>query len=380
MTRLRVPVTTFFALTCFAVGTVFAAPDPKALEKLDPNFAVVEPGADVQWYDALKIGLEGHGWTETAHPYDRLPAKAEGVAPPAVWSLSQHSAGLSVRFVSDSPEISARWSVRSENLAMPHMPATGVSGLDLYAKDGDHWRWLAQGRPSQQLDNMAKLVSGAPAGLHEYTIFLPLYNGTEKLEIGIKPGATLAKGPARADARPIVFYGTSITHGGCASRPGMSYPAIIGQRLDRDHINLGFSGNGRMEPEMATLIAELNASVFVLDCLPNMTPEQVTERVAPTVKTLRAAHPDTPIVLVENIIYQSSWFYEGDGGHVAKNAALKQVYEGLVAEGVAGLTYVPCDDLLGSDGLGTVDGTHPTDLGFLRQADVLAPIIAGLLK
>lgn len=380
MTRLRLPVTAIFALAFFATGTAFAAPDPKALEKLDPNFAVVEPGADVQWYDALQLGLEGQGWSETAHPYDRLPAKAEGVAPPAVWSLSQHSAGLSVRFVSDSPEISARWSVRSENLAMPHMPATGVSGLDLYAKDGDTWRWLAQGRPSQQIGNVAKLVGSAPAGMHEYTIFLPLYNGTEKLEIGVKPGSTLAKGPARADARPIVFYGTSITHGGCASRPGMSYPAIVGQRLDRDHINLGFSGNGRMEPEMATLIAELNASVFVLDCLPNMTPEQVTERVAPSVKTLRAAHPETPIVLVENIIYQSSWFYEGDGGHVAKNAALKKVYEGLVAEGVAGLTYVPCDDLLGSDGLGTVDGVHPTDLGFLRQADVLAPIIAELLK
>jgi len=379
MINLRIVSTALLSLAIFSAAS-HAAPDPNALEKLDPNFAVVEPGADVQWYDALQLGLEGQGWTETAHPYDRLPARAASVAPPAVWSLSQHSAGLSVRFVSDSPEISARWSVRSGNLAMPHMPATGVSGLDLYAKDGDRWRWLAQGRPSQQNDNVAKLVGGAPAGLHEYTIFLPLYNGTEKLEIGIKPGATLAKGPARADARPIVFYGTSITHGGCASRPGMSYPAIVGQRLDRDHINLGFSGNGKMEPEMATLIAELKAAVFVLDCLPNMTPEQVTERVAPTVKTLRAVHPKTPIVLVENIIYQSSWFYEGDGGHVAKNAALKRVYESLIAEGVAGLTYVPCDDLLGSDGLGTVDGTHPTDVGFLRQADVLAPIIAGLLK
>lgn len=373
----RITLAVVLALGAFAAR----AADPKELEKLDPNFAVVEPGSDIQWYDAQKIGLEGQGWSELAHPYDRLPAKAEGVAPPAVWSLSRHSAGLAVRFVSDSPEISARWSVRSENLAMPHMPATGVSGLDLYARDKDGaWRWLAQGRPSQQLDNVAKLVGNAPAGLHEFMIYLPLYNGTEKLEIGVKPGTTLAKAPARPDARPVVFYGTSITHGGCASRPGMSYPAIAAQRLDRPHINLGFSGNGRMEPEMATLIAELDACVFVLDCLPNMTPDQVTERVAPTVKTLRATHPDTPIILVENIIYQSAWFYEGDGGHVAKNIALKAVYEGLVAEGVSGLTYVPCDDLLGHDGLGTVDGTHPTDLGFLRQAEVLAPVIESVLK
>lgn len=354
--------------------SAFGAPIVSELEVLDPNFAVVEPGAEVQWFDALKIGIEGQGWTETAHPYDRIPAKSEGVIPPAVWSLSHHSAGLAIRFVSDSPEISARWSVRSENLAMPHMPATGVSGLDLYAKDGDQWRWVAQGRPSTQIGNEARLVNGAPEGLHEYLLYLPLYNGTEKLEIGIKAGSTIARGPKRADERPIVFYGTSITHGGCASRPGMAYPAIVGQMLDRETINLGFSGNGKMEPEMGALIAELDARVFVLDCLPNMTPEMVTERVAPVVKVLREAHPDTPIVLVENIIYQNSWFY-GRGGHEAKNEALKAVYAGLLADGVRGLSYVPCDDLLGSDGLGTVDGTHPTDLGFLRQAEVLAPVI-----
>lgn len=376
--RFTTTLALFMAMTIAHLAS--AASDPKEVEKLDPNFAVVEPGADIQWYDALQLGLEGQGWAENGRPYDRLPARAEGVVPSAVWSLSHHSAGLAVRFLSDSPEISARWSVLSENLAMPHMPATGVSGLDLYAKDGDRWRWLAQGRPSQQKDNLAKLVGNAPAGMHEYMIYLPLYNGTDKLEIGVKVGATLAKAPARTDARPIVFYGTSITHGGCASRPGMSYPAIVGQRLDRAHINLGFSGNGKMEPEMATLIAELDASVFVLDCLPNMTPELVAERVAPTVKTLRAAHPDTPIVLVENIIYQSSWFYEADGGHVAKNVELKKAYESLLADGVQGLTYVPCDNLLGSDGLGTVDGTHPTDLGFFRQADVLAPVIKALLK
>ena len=117
----------------------------------------------------------------------------------------------------------------------------------------------------------------------------------------------------------------------------------------------------------------------MLDCLPNMTPEQVTERVAPLVKTLRAAHPGTPIILVENIIYQSSWFY-GTGGHEAKNEALKAVYAQLLQDGVTGLSYVPCDNLLGTDGLGTVDGTHPTDLGFLRQADVLEPVIRAALN
>lgn len=366
-------------LPVLLLALVPLTPAAQDLEVLDPNFAATDPGADIQWFDATQLGLEGQGWTEVARPYDRLPAAAEGVVPPAVWSLSRLSAGLAVRFLSDSPVIAARWSVRNARLAMPHMPATGVSGVDLYAKDGDRWRWVAQGRPGQQEGNEARLVNGAPAGMHEYMLYLPLYNGTETLEIGVKPGSTLAKAPKRADERPVVFYGTSITHGGCASRPGMAYPAIVGQQLDRETINLGFSGNGKMEPEMGTLIAELDASVFVLDCLPNMSPEQVTERVAPLVKTLREAHPDTPIVLVENIIYQNSWFH-GGGRHEPKNAALKEVYAGLLADGVTGLSYVPCDNLLGTDGLATVDGTHPTDLGFLRQADVLAPVIAEALE
>ncbi len=377
----------FFAVIALATtASILLAPGALAaetalteIEVLDPNFAVVEPGEDLQWFDALTIGIEGQGWDEMAAPYHRMPAKAEGKVPPAVWHLSSHSAGMAVRFLSDSSEISARWSVTNKNLAMIHMPATGVSGLDLYAKDGDRWRWVAQGRPSQQNNNRAKLVGKAPGGMIEYMIFLPLYNGTTKLEIGVKAGSTLAKGPERVDPRPIVFYGTSITHGGCASRPGMAYPAILGQRLDRETINLGFSGNGKMEPEMGTLIAEIDASVFVLDCLPNMNPAMVTERVAPVVLSLRKAHPDTPIVLVENIIYQNSWFY-GGGGHEPKNEALKEVYAQLLKDGVTGLSYVPCDDLLGDDGLGTVDGTHPTDLGFFRQADAMEPTLREALK
>jgi hypothetical protein len=351
-----------------------AEPARSEIEVLDPNFAVVEPGEGLQWFDATSVGLEGQGWEDSFTPYHRMPKKAEGNVPPAVWNLSNHSAGLALRFLSDSSEISARWSVTGGNLGMPHMPATGVSGLDLYAKDGDRWRWVAQGRPSKQVDNRANLVRKAPGGLIEYMIYLPLYNGTTKLEVGVKTGSTFARGPKRANERPIVFYGTSITHGGCASRPGMTYPAILGQRLDRETINLGFSGNGKMEPEMGKLIAEIDASVFVLDCLPNMNAAMVTERVAPVVKILREAHPETPIVLVENIIYQNSWFY-GGGSHEPKNEALQKVYAQLKKDGISGLSYVPCDNLLGDDGLATVDGTHPTDVGFLRQADALEPFL-----
>lgn len=344
------------------------------IEALDPNFAVAHPESNLAWYDALTIGVSGQGWSDVAAPYDRLPASARATAPPAVWSLSHHSAGLAVHFQSDSPALSARWSVLNENLAMAHMPATGVSGLDLYARDGDTFRFVANGRPEKQTDNEAKLVADAPGDMHEYLLYLPLYNGTTKLEIGIKPDARIAKVSGEAK-KSIVVYGTSIVHGGCASRPGMAYPSILGRRLHRPAINLGFSGNGRMEMAMAEIVGTLDPAVFVLDCLPNMSPEQVTERIVPFVNRLRELHPDTPIVLCENITYQGAWFSAGTGRHNDKNVALQAEYQELRDASVKNLYYLPGDTFLGNDMEATVDGTHPTDLGFMRQADALEPIL-----
>jgi hypothetical protein len=336
----------------------------------------------IVWTDALDIGLENQGWTNNAHPYDRYPARAEGVVRDPVWSLAHHSAGLAVRFVSDSPSIHTRWTLRNENLAMFHMPATGVSGLDLYARDGETWRYVGIARPRHSPTNEVTLIEDIPDGTHEYLLNLPLYNGIESLEIGVEEGATLAPAPPRPEshAQPICFYGTSITQGGCASRPGMAYPAILGRRLGREAINLGFSGNGRMEPEVADLLAELDPAIYVLNALPNMETEMVDERVVPFVHTLRAAHPNTPIVLIENFIYQSVWF-EAELADVIweKNEALHRAFDALIAEGITGLHLVESDDLLGHDGEPAVDGIHLTDLGFLRMADSMEPILRGIL-
>ena len=353
---------------------VAVAANGQSIEKLDPNFASVDTDGNIAWYDALTIGVEGQGWSDVDHAYDRLPDRAEGVVRPPIWSLSRMSAGLKVRFLSDSPMVAARWSVRRKELAMPHMPATGVSGLDLYAKDGDTWRWVAGGRPTSQENNEVTLVGDIIDGMHEYLLYLPLYNGTEKLEIGIRPDSTIAKGPERG-RKPIVFYGSSITQGGCASRPGMSYPAILGRRLDYPSINLGFSGNGEMEMETGDFLAELDPCVFVLDGIPNMDEAQVAERFVPFIQKLRAARPETPIVVVECIFRQNDWFTKGPSGNLERNRLVKEGYEALRAEGMDKLYYVKADDYLGSDGQGTVDGVHPTDLGFMRQADTLEPVL-----
>lgn len=353
-----------------------------AIEKLDPNFAAKDASGEWLWYNAEGMAVEGKGWTDTERFYDRLPARARETVPDPVWALSRLSAGMCVRFVTDSPKISARWTVLNSELAMPHMPATGVSGLDLYVKDNGVWRWIANGRPTGQ-STQASLAGGIPDGSHEYMVYLPLYNGTESLEIGVAPEASISKAPVRPEGKdkPVFFYGTSITHGGCASRTGMAYPAILGRRLDRPVINLGFSGNGKMEAELGVLLAEVDAAAYVLDCLPNLSPDLVTERVEPFVTALRTARPGTPILLVENISYQAGAFLPASkAGYVEKNKALRAAYERLTEKGVPGLHYVSGETLLGSDGEATVDGTHPTDLGFQRMADALEPVLKKALE
>lgn len=355
------------------------------LEKLDRNFAVAAVADGLVWYDVQGLGLEGQGWSDTEDRFDRLPARAQGIVRSPVWELSRHSAGLLVRFVTDATSLHARWTVRSTSLAMDHMPATGVSGLDLYAWDADRWRWAGVGRPNRpaSADQESPLASGLRAGVRTYQLYFPLYNGVHQVWVGVPEESVFGRAAPRpaTSSRPLCIYGTSIVQGGCASRPGMAYPAILGRLLDRPVINLGFSGNGPMDMEVAPLLAELDPAAYVLDALPNMSAEQVTERVAPFVSILRQARPSTPIVLVENIVYQRSPLLDpANRSHEVKNAALRRVFHTLVQSGMPGLWLVPGKDLLGNDGEATVDGTHPTDVGFQRMAAALEPTLRDLLR
>ena len=383
--------TTFFVLLLAATAALIAGCQTTARSityaeppRVDVAKGIASADGETLWFDALEVGVEGRGWTEgLQQPYDRFPAEAEGKIPDPVWSLSHHSAGMNVRFMTDSPSIAVRWSLKSDRLSLTHMPATGVSGVDLYVKHEGRWGWLAVGQPAQKDGNEAVLVSGLPEGMHEYRIYLPLYNGTEKLEIGVKAGSALTKNPGYGKRRnkPMLFWGSSILHGACASRPGMAYPSIIGRRMERPVINLGFSGNGRMDPPVVDLIAKLDLSIYVIDCCPNMDPALITERTEPLVKALRAAHTDTPIVLVENVPYAKGWFLPATkDSYVKKNEALRAAYDRLRAAGVKRLYYIRCDDFFGDDHDATVDGVHPNDIGFLRMADEIEPVLRHVLR
>ena len=328
--------------------------------EIEGKYAVADPDGVTEWYDGRLLLVEGKGWTNTASFYDRLPESAKSTVPEPVWKLSQDSAGICLRFVSDAPHIQVRWTLRRSQLAMNHMAATGVSGIDLYYRaDDGSWTFLKVGRPNG-VKNTAPLplVAG-----REHLLYLPLYNGVNSLEIGLPRGKTISRPPpsSRDRQKPIVFYGTSITQGACASRPGMAHTAIISRRLDIPVINLGFSGSGKMELEMADVLAELDPSIYVLDCLANMNPDLMEERMAPFVRKLRKMRPDTPILLVEDANFMNQ-------SPTPKGRVLRTLYEQLTQEGIDHLHFLSSQGMLGTDSEGTVDGTHPNDLGMMRQA------------
>ncbi|MGH3239805.1 MAG: SGNH/GDSL hydrolase family protein, partial [Spirillospora sp.] len=323
--------------------------------------------------------VEGKAWSDTARFYDRLPARAEGVVRPAVWNLSRNSAGMLARFQTDSTVLYARYKLRSASLALPHMPATGVSGIDLYARDGDgRDRWLAVVKPTAQ-NVEAQLISGIDPGPRQYTAYLPLYNGVDSLQIGVARTASFQTVAPRT-RKPVVFYGSSILQGACASRPGMAFTSILGRRFDRPVVNLGFSGNALMEPEIGDLLAELDPAVFVIDALPNMVPELVAERGEAFVRRLRAARPRTPIVMVEDRTYGNAWLVQAyRDRHAGSRAAYRKAYRNLVTSGVKRLVYLKGDDLVGHDDEALTDGSHPSDLGMVRYADAYTKVLRRVL-
>jgi len=357
------------ALLCIALAGCAAHSGEPAADRPESWNAAAKPADEivVAWRDAREFTVEGQAWKDTEGPWDRLPARAKGQVPEAVWNLGKNTAGVCVRFVTNSSEIHADWDGGD---GMFHMAPTGVSGLDLYERTDDGWHYVSTGRPNKE-HTVRRIAGGRPDRDVEYLLFLPLYHGVTDLKLGFVEGSRFAAAPARpAGEKPVVFYGTSITQGGCASRSGMSHPAILSRRLDREVVNLGFSGSGKMEPIMAEFVGEIDASLFVLECLPNMTDEMLDERVVPFVKRLRELRPDAPILLVESCLQSTDH---------PRHVMLRAKYAELRAAGIRDLYYLPNKGLLDTPEEGTVDGVHPTDLGFEHLATKMQPVLRKIL-
>lgn len=369
--------TTAFALTARAQSQ--PASQPTTGPATQPATKPSDIPGDLIWHDVRDWGLEGRAFDDTENYFDRLPGRARGVVRDEVWNLSRHTAGFWSHFQTDASSIFLRYELLNDMLAMAHMPASGVSGVDLYAKLDTGWSFVAAHLPRGKSVEAALIRELVP-GFRAYRVHLPLYNGVKSMQIGLPKDSSFAP-VAPGKQKPILFYGTSITQGGCASRPGLAFTNILSRRLDRTILNFGFSGNGRMEPEVMKFLVELDPSIFVIDCLANVSNGIIRERLAPLVTMIREAHPQTSILVLDERTWSNADVAAAlSGPQEEKRKVLREETQALINNGVPGLHYREGRDLLGDDTEGTVDGSHPNDLGMMRYAEALEPTLRGLMK
>ncbi len=327
----------------------------------------------------------------TERKYSRLPAAIKDSVRSTLWDRQQCSSGIGVRFATNSSRIGVKYKLFL-NTHMIHMADTGLKGTDLYIFQGDSaWRHVNTNRPyiSKNYPAEEKMceftyVENLDGKMHEYMVYFPLYDGIEDLWIKVDSGTVITPGNLELIDKSkgkIIAYGTSILQGGCASRTGMASTNIMSRELNQEIVNLGFSGDGKMDQIMAREMAKIpDAAMFFLDPVPNCTEMMCDTLTYDFVNTLRQLRPEVPIVMLEGPMYP---YYRQDsnfGNYLPKkNAAFRKNYEKLKAENPKNLYYIDSVDLDGVEDDGTVDGIHLTDLGFRHYADKIGPILKAIL-
>ena len=362
----------------FVANVATAQPAQSDIAKYDSNMAIAEVVTNgLKWIDGRTLPLEGRAFDDTEAYYDRLPANVSTNVNGGVRSMKHHTAGMQFRFTTDSKRLVFKWIPYTRRLSMDHMPSTGVSGIDVYRFDANAEKWLyvKTGRIKSAKGGSLSLdwTPGTPC-----LVNLPLYNGIKEFSLGLEPTASVSPLLPRKSGieKPVVFYGTSITHGGCASRPGMSFVNMVGRELDVPVVNLGFSGSGVMELEMSEHLADIDASCYVLDCVWNMrrmTADEFCCRYEAFIRNLRAKRPGVPIIMAG----MCDVFC---GGPNDKDACVKALYDQLVAEGWRNLVHLPKDGMFANDFEGTVDGVHPNDWGMVSLAKAYGNAVKQALR
>ncbi|MBQ7879741.1 MAG: hypothetical protein IJ317_03730 [Clostridia bacterium] len=355
---------------------------------IDPNFklsTVTEP--DVEWHEITEPAFSLHGvfYDESRDQYYRMPYEIAATVSEGVRHLNGMSSGGRVRFSTNSPYVAVQC-IAPAYFPMNHMPLTGSHGLSLYA-DGVYYSMYAPnteivikaaqaGAKSFAFDGLRRIPQDG--SLKTCTLYFPLYGGVRKLLIGLKKGCKLQAAPAYKQEKPVVFYGSSITQGGCASHAGNDYAGFLSQWLNFDYINLGFSGNGKAEPQMNDYLAELDASVYVLDYDYNATnAEYLAKTHYPLYERILKSRPNTPIVFLTN----------SDGAYYPEEAKKRReiiyaTYQKAKEQGDRNVWYVSGEKMF--DGKEkwscAVDTCHPNDLGFFRIAEAVEPALKEALN
>jgi hypothetical protein len=351
----------------------------KSIQEIDTNFRSLElDGVPLHFHPAAAapFTLSGLPWIETEKHFCRLPQQTIPLANEGVQELAWHTSGGLLHFRTNSSAIALDTVLRS-GLDMSHMPRSGSGGFDLFEGVGADSVFRANIHPEHGQTQLRGLFRrNLEPTMREWKIYLPLYNGVEHLDIGLDPDCKVEAPSPLSHTKPILFYGSSITQGGCASRPGNSYTAIVARRLDANMINWGFSGNGHGEPVMAETIATLDLGVFVFDYDHNApTPEHLEKTHAPFFHTIRKAQANLPVVFVSR-----PDFYDTPDCH-KRRQIIRDTYEEAKTAGDKNVYFVDGETLFEETerDLCTVDGCHPNDIGFLRMADGVTPAVKAAL-
>jgi len=331
-----------------------------------------------------KVEIDGLPWyRENKGNLYRLPISLKDTFPPSVWRLAKSPSGGRIRFRTNSSALAIRLEYPSSP-SMLNMEAFGQTGVDLYV-DNTFWNTATAhkgAKPGKIYEHVYFNFAGSQRVWRNITLYLPLYMGVKVLAIGVDPGAKFKRPPNFALPKPVVYYGTSITQGCCASRPAMSYEAIVGRRLNLDFVNLGFSGAGLYETALARAVASIDAACYVLDGSNFQTVENFKKVFAPFIEIIRARRPVTPILVVSPL-YSSGQLSDPAVEH--RNAGMwtftRDVVSRFIANGDQHIQLIEGADLLSPlQGDGLTDGVHPNDLGFNSVANGITRRLATMLN
>lgn len=342
-----------------------------------------------KWVDvkqAEKVEINGLPWfEENDEQFLRLPLEKKEKITTTAWSMSQCPSGARVRFKTDSQSLKIRVKHGMENgkrLAMWHMSSAAVSGIDLYiGKPGSQDFWGTSEPKDANSEYEYTYFDDFPAATREFMLCLPSYSELSELYIGIDDTAVLEKPTPYEIQAPIVFYGTSITQGACASRGSNDYVSILNRSLNADTVNLGFSGSGCGEPVMAELMSEIDASVYVVDSVANMNSRIMEQRYENFVTILRKRKPDIPVVLMTKPHFANEILGKYSNYYNQQHKPLFETYRKLREKGDEKIFLFDTGKIIKSGGdHPSVDGIHLTDIGFKKTADQLQILLADIIE
>ena len=351
----------------------------KSITDVDKNFKVETniQRDGLKFFNAEEEPFKIYGVFREGDRFRRMPEAVAKTVSPGVEFLHTNTAGGRIRFITDSPYVAINVKLDKSEV-MNHFSYTGSTGFDLYVKEDEGERYTGSFRPSPvPTKEYESILEFENKKLREITINMPLYSDVLELYIGLDENSVIEAPKPYKTEKSVVFYGSSITQGGCASRPGMAYEAIISRALDCDYINLGFSGSAKGEQEMADYLKTLDMDLFVMDYDANAgTPEYLDATHNKMFETIRKAQPDLPILMLS---YPKYYLMEC----LAKRRdIIKRNYENAKAAGDKNVYFIPGNELMsdeiGADG--TVDNCHPTDLGFFSMAQKIIPVLKDILK